>query len=101
MAVRLDDLQLVEWLWHDADVYFLKIDWSDDGLSATLRWQINLEEDRQPLLDLGITGPMIDIEFRDVWWLETKFIGLSTGRDLIIDWDMVHESSIINQVRSY
>ena len=102
MAVLLDNMQLVEWLWHDADVYFLRVDWADNGeMGVSLRCEINPEEDRQTLFDLGIIEPIIDIEFRDVWWLETKIIGLGSGREVVIDWDVVHESAIINQIRTY
>lgn len=99
MAILLKNLDVLEWLWHDADIYKLQISWSDNGeILVNFRCEINPEESRQPLLDLGIKTSVVDVQFRNVWRLKTDFIGDMASREVILDWCVIEPSPLISQI---
>ncbi len=101
MAILLKNLDILEWLWHDADIYKLQTSWSDHGeILVNLRCEINPEESRQPLLDLGIKTSVVDVQFRNVWRLKTDFVGDMALREVILDWSVIEPSSLISQIRT-
>jgi hypothetical protein len=100
MAILLKNLEILEWLWHDADIYRLQASWLDTGeILVNLRCEINPEESRQPLFDLGIQTSIVDVQFRNVWRLKTDFVGDIASREVILDWCIIEPSSLISQIR--
>jgi hypothetical protein len=101
MAILLKNLDILEWLWHDADIYKLQASWSDNGeILVNFRCEINPEESRQPLFDLGIKTSIVDVQFRNVWRLKTDFVGDMASREVILDWCVIEPSPLISQIRS-
>ncbi len=100
MAVRVDQLDIVEWLWHDAHIYRLKVEWSSVGeVTVYMRCGINPEEDRQPLYDLHITSPIVDIQFRSAMRVKADMMGYCATHEDLLNWDMLHPSPIIEEMR--
>ncbi|MFB2975957.1 hypothetical protein [Microseira sp. BLCC-F43] len=101
MAILLKNLDILEWLWHDADIYKLQASWSDNGeILVNFRCEINPEESRQPLFDLGIKTSIVDVQFRNVWRLKTDFVGDMASREVILDWCVIEPSPLISQIRN-
>lgn len=85
--------------WHDAALYWFCVRWADDhDLTIALRCQINAEESRQPLFDLGVHSAMVDVEFRDVWEVAFSGIGDYSHREVILEWTAIHPSPLLAQL---
>jgi len=101
MAILLKNLDILEWLWHDADIYNLQTSWSDNGeILVNFSCEINPEESRQPLFDRGIKTSVVDVQFRNVWRLKTDFMGDMASREVILDWCVIDPSPLISQIRT-
>jgi hypothetical protein len=101
MAILLDNLNILTWLWHDANVLSLNISWAEDGaVSVHLRCKISPEEDRQPLLELGINTSIVDTNFHDVFQLKTDIQGYYFPREAVIDWRVIQPSPLIEHLKS-
>jgi hypothetical protein len=101
MAILLKNLEILEWLWHDADIYKLQASWSDNGeILINFRCEINPEESRQALFDLGIHTSVVEIQFRNVWRMKTDFVGEMASREVIIDWCFIERSPLISQIKT-
>lgn len=100
MIILLKNLEILEWLWHDADIYRLQASWLDTGeIFVNLRCEINPEESRQPLFDLGIQTSIVDVQFRNVWRLKTDFVGDMASREVILNWCFIEASPLISEIR--
>jgi hypothetical protein len=90
MPILVNEPAQITWLWHDAQLYFLLIEWSDSGeLSTRLRCGINPEEDRKVLIDMGITTEIVDTVFRDVRQLHTSVPDVTADQPVVLDWDLI------------
>jgi hypothetical protein len=94
MPILVSEPPQIMWLWHDAQLYFLLIEWSDSGeLSVRLRCRINPEEDRKVLMDMGITTEVVDTVFGDVRQLHTSVPAVTADQPFVLDWDLIDSPS--------
>jgi len=100
MGVLLKNLEILEWLWHDAYLHLLKTAWSDSGeTSVSLRCELNPEELREPLFLLGIETSLVEVQFRPVWHLKTDLIGDIADREVLLDWHVSDRTPAIELLR--
>ncbi|MBO1347133.1 MAG: hypothetical protein EBE86_006940 [Hormoscilla sp. GUM202] len=100
MVIMLNNLEIIEWLWHDADLHLLTTAWSDSGeTSVSLRCEINPEELREPLFELGIKTSLVDVHFCPVWHLKTDLIGYIAGREVVLNWHVSDRTPAIELLR--
>src|SRR3954454_20821735 len=100
MLIHLKDWSILNWLWHDAELYTIKAKWLDNGSAVVyLRSKINPEEDRQPLFDLGITSQVVDVQFRNTWWLRSDLVGYNADREVLVDWDTIEPSPLTEELQ--
>jgi len=100
MEIRLQELDILTWQWHDADLLWLKAMQSEDGdLTVRLRTEINPEEDKRLLLDLGIRSSVIDITFHRVSSFKTEMLGKCSNREVILDWNFTKTDALYHQIR--
>lgn len=96
MLIRLDDMNLTSWLWHDAEIHFFALHWKRNGeVSLRLRTEINPEEDRSTLIDRGINSSIVDVEFRRVFRVKIDINADYSPREVILDWTEIQDSSMI------
>ena len=66
-GVRVEDVNAIAGMWHDAEVrsfaFVYDGNWQCD---AVLRCVINFEEDRTPLIAIGVTTLGVELRFADV-----------------------------------
>src|SRR4051812_22788544 len=102
MPIHLKDLGIVNWLWHVAELYTLKFEWLANGRAVMyLRCKINPEEDRQPLFDVGITAQLVEVQFRDIWWLRTDIVGYNSTREVVVEWETIQPSNLIKEIQDH
>ena len=90
MLVQLSDLNLLTWQWHDAGLYSIRIEYSEEGdLSLYLRTEINEFEDNSQLQELGISTLFVEIQFQRVGFLQLISHADCAMREVILDWDFV------------
>ena len=99
MAIRLDDVHLLTWIWHDAELFLIEILWSDDGeMAVRLRCEINPEEDRQMLINQGIQGPLVNVEFRGATHLQTNLLGICSSREVMLKWNVSNSEPVHHHI---
>jgi len=100
MVVLLHDIDILTWLWHDAEIYSLKTDWAKDGeLSVRLRCKMNPDEDQQPLRELGIQSALLDVYFQNTLTLKTTTYGCYSARDVVYHWEIIGASPLLDELR--
>jgi hypothetical protein len=86
--------------WHDAEVHYFNISWLENGTAqALLRIEINPEESRQPLIDVGINTAVVDIRFEQIWRLKSDIRGDSWPKEVLLDWQVIQPSPLIDEIR--
>lgn len=100
MKVMLDDRKVVSIPWHDAEIYFMKTLWSEnEELQVLMRVEINPEESLKPLVDVGLHGAVFDVTFLQVWRLKSDLYGDSFPKEVLMDWNIVMPSSLVDDVK--
>ncbi|MDQ6693420.1 MAG: hypothetical protein M3014_03230, partial [Chloroflexota bacterium] len=100
MPIHLQELSILSWLWHDAGLRDFHLEWLKSGdVAASVRCEINPQEDRQPLLALGISTPIVEIQFRDVWMLRANVMGYNAQSEVVTSWDHVQPSALIKELQ--
>jgi hypothetical protein len=95
MLILVADPSKITWIWHDAELSSILLEWSHSvGLSARLRCEINPEEDRQDLIEMGITTQLVNVLFRDVRRLRSNIPDVTDGQPFMLDWDIISNTSI-------
>jgi len=81
------DLSVLSWIWHDAEILSLNSNWSPKGvLSIGLKCEINPYENRQALINLGITTLIVDTTFYDCSSFSFESSGNYSNRESIDRW---------------
>ncbi len=89
MAIRVEDVGNITWLWHDASIYYLRVDLSDAGeASICMRCEIHPDEDRRTLFDLGILTPVVDVQFRDAREVKLNLHADTSSREWVDRWEV-------------
>jgi hypothetical protein len=95
MLIPVVDPSKLVWIWHDAELSSILLEWSHtEGLSVRLRCEINPEEDRQDLIEIGITTQFVAVLFRDVRRLRTNIPDVTYGQPFMLDWDIISNTPI-------
>jgi hypothetical protein len=101
MAVRLDDISLVHWLWHDAEMLGLTIVWDEHAqIEVHLQTEINAEESLEPLKNMGIESASVKVIFHRVWETRTNVIGTSYPREVVLDWTTMNHSQEFDRIKA-
>src|SRR5262249_214877 len=100
MAILLQDLQLVTWLWHDAEIRSIDVSYGKDGaVSVRFRCNISPEEDITPLTNLNIHKLLVDTVFLDVFQIRMDVKGYYSQPEVIDRWDIVGSSELIEDIK--
>jgi hypothetical protein len=100
-AVLLTSPETVSWLWHDADIDAINIVWSpDDELDVRILTEINPEESRQVLIDIGITSSLVELLFPKVWDVKFHIIGTYSPSGVVLNWRIYRSSDLIDSLRA-
>lgn len=104
MGVHIPDPTSISWIWHDASLVCLQIDWSTQGdMRVVLHTDLNPEEDTSELTNLGVDSRFVSIQFGTVWRFQTDSTGDYSGMSTIDAWEIRTESSLlvlVNRQRS-
>lgn len=85
----MDDLSLLEWLWHDSVLHSIHIWCRDDGLlNVAVLCELHPDEDRSALAAFGITSPLVQAELRDAFDLEILHFASTADRGVITMWEI-------------
>jgi hypothetical protein len=102
MPILVNDPMLVSLPWHDAGINLLNVSWSQEGIEQVqLRVEINPEESLQPLIDIGLNGSIVDIQFNQVWWLRTDLRGDTFPREVLLTWKIIQSSPLIREINEH
>jgi hypothetical protein len=96
MGVHIPDPASISWIWHDAALDRLQIEWSTQGdMRVVLHTELNPEEDTSELASLGIDSQFVSIFFGTVWRFQIDSTGDYTGISTIDAWDVRTQSSLL------
>lgn len=102
MATLMSSADIGRGPWHDADMLALNTSWSDTGeLSVSLHCVIHPEEPLDSLSGIGIHSPGVKIQFAKVWQLQANGIGYTSSREVVQDWEVMQQSTLIDQLHGY
>jgi len=100
MSAKLENMDIIGWITHDASLEATHISWARDGsVRMDFMCKINPYEDRQPLIELGVETELVAVQFQDVFVLKQNIIGYYSSREVITEWELVHSSSLIAELK--
>jgi len=87
MDIQIDNFEDLIWIWHDAELHSIKIIWlDDDQINLELISVLNPYEDRQKLIELGITSARVIVELHELQELNVISPGNYSGREFLSTW---------------
>ncbi len=87
MSHQLDNLSLLEWLWHDSKLIEIAIRCRDDGLlTIALVCDLHPDEDRSVLTPYGIIASLVRVELHGAYDLEIRRLASTADPGVITDW---------------
>jgi hypothetical protein len=99
MGVRIADPATISWIWHDAALAGVQIDWAPNGdMDVVFHTELHPDEDRAELISLGIASRVVSIHVGMVWRFHTESTGDYAGRSTIDQWDVRTQSSFLARV---
>lgn len=100
IAITVDQLSDLTWIWHDAEIISLNTSWgADQGVSLVLRCVLNPYEDRSALYSLGLVGDLVELVFVDVMQSIVDIKGFYSSGEVISGWTIFTHSEYLEQER--
>src|SRR5207249_10226387 len=85
---------------HDADVMSLSVHTSRTGVvGLDLTLEIDPQESLEAFANVGVAGPGITLHFENCWQIVSNFLCYRTQRDQVFNWDVIHESNLIQKIQ--